>query len=101
MGSLKFIAGWFYYTCTNLAKPDPSGDPLYKAIEAPFSNDAYTSHGPIIHPRLVGQETTSPSRISKWHHASAAAFSGVILVHGIAFGSPIPQGQMTMKSKPD
>lgn len=101
MGSLKFIAGWFYYTCTNLAKPDPSGDPLYKAIEAPFSNDAYTSHGPIIHPRLVGQETTSPSRISKWHHASAAAFSGVILVHGIAFGSPIPQGQMTMKFKPD
>ena len=54
----------------------------------PFNNDAYTSQGPIIHPRLVGQATTSSLWISKWHHASAAAFKGVALVQGIAFGSP-------------
>ena len=57
-------------------------------MEAPFNNEAYTNQGPIIHPRLVGQETTSPPRISMWHHASAAAFTGDALVHGIAFGSP-------------
>lgn len=75
-------------TCTNLAKPEPRGDPLYKAMDAPFNNEAYTSQGPIIHPRLVGQATISPLRISMWHHASAAALKGVTLVHGIAFGSP-------------
>jgi len=79
-----------------LAKPDPRGDPTYKAIEAPFSKDAYTSHGPIIHPRLVGQQTTSPLRMSMLNHASAAAFRGVILVHGIAFGSPIPPNEMIL-----
>lgn len=26
-----------------------------------------------------------------WHHASAAALKGVALVHGIAFGSPMPE----------
>jgi len=79
-----------------LAKADPRGDPIYRATEAPFSKDAYTSHGPIIHPRLVGQHTTSPLRTSMWHHASAAAFRGVILVHGIAFGSPIPPNEMIL-----
>lgn len=75
-------------TCTNLAKPELRGDPLYNAMEAPFNNEAYTNQGPIIHPRLVGQATTSPARISMWHHASAAALRGVALVHGMAFGSP-------------
>lgn len=27
-------------TCTNLAKPEPSGDPLYKAIAALFNKEA-------------------------------------------------------------
>lgn len=76
------------FTCTNLAKPEPRGDPLYKAMQAPFNSEAYTSQGPIIHPRLVGQATTSPLWISMWHHASAAALKGVALVQGIAFGSP-------------
>lgn len=75
-------------TCTNLANPWPSGDPLYKAIEAPLIKVAYTSHGPIIHPRFVGQATTSPLRMSMWDQASAAAFRGVACVQGIAFGSP-------------
>ena len=30
------------------------------AITAPFKSAAYTSQGPIIHPMLVGQHTTSP-----------------------------------------
>lgn len=79
------------FTCTNLAKPEPSGDPLYRAMEAPFNSEAYTSQGPIIHPRLVGQATTSPFWMSMWHHASAAALKGVAWVHGIAFGSPKPR----------
>lgn len=58
-------------------------------MEAPFNSEAYTSHGPIIHPRLVGQATVSPFLISMWHHPSAAALKGVATVHGIALGSPI------------
>ena len=77
-----------------LGKARPKRGSNIQTIEAPFSKDAYTSHGPIIHPRLVGQHTTSPLRTSMWHHASAAAFRGVILVHGIAFGSPIPPNEV-------
>lgn len=69
--------------------------PLYRAMEAPLIKLAYTSHGPIIQPRLVGHATTSPLRISICAHASAAAFRGVACLHGIAFGSPKQNQQLT------
>ena len=51
------------------------------------------SQGPIIQPRLVGQATTSPGRMSWCAQPSAAALIGVMWVHGIAFGSPVvPEG---------
>lgn len=81
-------------TCTNLVKPEPRGDPLYKAMDAPFNSVEYIIQGPIIHPRLVGKATISPFRTSMWLHASAAAFKGVARVHGIAFGSPTPENSV-------
>src|SRR5207244_6682289 len=33
--------------------------PTYRAIVARFTRDAYVSHGPIIHPKLVGHARTS------------------------------------------
>src|SRR5439155_1501494 len=38
--------------------------PTYKAIVAPLTKLAYVSQGPIIHPKLVGQASTSLGRMS-------------------------------------
>src|SRR6266705_3058903 len=61
--------------------------PTYRAIVAWFTRLAYVSQGPIIHPKLVGQASTSDGRTSWWRYASAALLIGVVCVHGIAFGS--------------
>lgn len=58
------------------------------AMAVRFSSDANTSHGPIIHPRLVGHASTPPGSRSKCAHASTPHRSGVVCVHGIALGSP-------------
>lgn len=52
---------------------------------------AYTSHGPIIQPMLVGQHSMSPGRTSWWKKASAPQRSGVMCDQGMALGSPAPQ----------
>lgn len=54
----------------------------------PLSSAAYTSHGPIIQPRLVGHATTDPGRMSWCAQPSAAQRSGVTWLQGIALGSP-------------
>lgn len=66
--------------------------PTWKsAMAAPFSRAAYSSQGPIIQPKLVGQAATSPRRTSCCAQASTPHRIGVTCVHGIALGSPASQ----------
>mmetsp|Transcript_3494 Transcript_3494/g.10940 ORF Transcript_3494/g.10940 Transcript_3494/m.10940 type:complete len:340 (+) Transcript_3494:913-1932(+) len=74
---------------TNRQKGRPVGAPQKSARVASLSSAAYTSHGPIIQPRLVGQHTTSRVRTSCRQCASAALRSGGSADQGMAFGSPV------------
>jgi hypothetical protein len=78
---------------TNRPKSLPVGAPWYRAMLAPLSSAAYSSHGPIIQPRLVGQHSTPPGPRSCCAHASVAQRSGVMWVQGMAFGSPCRMGR--------
>mmetsp|Transcript_22944 Transcript_22944/g.74750 ORF Transcript_22944/g.74750 Transcript_22944/m.74750 type:complete len:400 (-) Transcript_22944:1046-2245(-) len=87
---------------TNVANPRSSGDPSNSAAAAPFNSDAYTSHGPIIHPKLVGHARTSRCRMSWCAHASTAHRIGVTCDHGMAFGSPVvPLEKRMLVTAPD
>src|SRR5208337_143046 len=82
---------------TNSQKPGSTGPPSYRAMVARLSSPANTSHGPIIHPRLVGQHNTSPGRRSWCQWPSPAALMGVTCSQGIAFGSPVvPEENSTL-----
>lgn len=59
-----------------------------KAMVAPFSRAAYSSQGPIIQPRLVGQASTSLGCTSPTDQASTAQRMGVVCVQGMALGLP-------------
>ena len=62
---------------TNFGKSRSVGEPWKRATAAPLRSAAYSSQGPIIQPRLVGQHTTSRSRMSWWAKASEPQRIGV------------------------
>src|SRR5262249_49725915 len=51
-------------SCTNRPNASPDDAPSNKAIVPRLMSVANVNQGPIIHPKLVGQATTSPGRIS-------------------------------------
>lgn len=84
---------------TNSPKSRPNGAPWYRATAAPLSSAAYSSHGPIIQPRLVGQATTSPGRMPCCAQPSTAQRSGVRCVQGMALGSPCARARGGMRCR--
>ena len=77
--------------CVNTPKSRPKGEPWNRAMVAPFNKAAKTNQGPIIQPKLVGQATVSPFRMSWWKKAFAALRIGVVCVQGMALGCPAPK----------
>mmetsp|Transcript_7310 Transcript_7310/g.13865 ORF Transcript_7310/g.13865 Transcript_7310/m.13865 type:complete len:222 (+) Transcript_7310:819-1484(+) len=75
--------------CTNRPNSRPPGPPSNTATHAQFNSAPYISHGPIIHPRLVGQHNTSRGRTSICAKASHAHRRGSVCAQGMAFGSPV------------